>query len=60
MKSKQHNQLMKHKPSPFTQSITDLFGRIYKSVPTTDESGKQVLFSVAIPDQIIDVSTVLV
>ena len=30
------------------------------SVPTTNKSGKQVLFSVAIPEQISDVSTVLV
>ena len=48
MKSKQHNQLMKHKPSPFTQSITDFFGGINKS-------GKQVSSSVAIPEQTSDV-----
>ena len=52
MKSKQHYQIMKHKPSPFTQSITDFFGGMNKS-------GKQVLFSVAIPEQTSDVSTVL-
>ena len=51
---------MKHKSSPFTQSITDFFGRTNKSVPTTKKSGKQVSFSVAIPEQIGDVSTVLV
>ena len=35
MKSKQHNQIMKHKQSPYTQSITDFFGGTNKSVPTT-------------------------
>ena len=58
IKSKQHNQIMKHKQSPFTQSITDFFGRTNKSVPTTNKSGKQVSSSVAIPEQTSDVSTV--
>ena len=60
MKSKEHNQIMKHKQSPFTQSITDFFGGTNKSVPTSNKSDKQVLFSVAIPEQTSDVSTVLV
>ena len=60
MKSKQHNQIMKHRQSIFPQSITDFFGETKKSVPTTNVSGKQVLFSVAIPEQTSDVSTVLV
>ena len=58
IKSKQHNQIMKHKQSPFTQSITDFFGGTNKSVPTTNKSGKQVSSSVAIPEQTSDVSTV--
>ena len=45
VKSKQHNQIMKHKQSPVTQSITDFFGGTNKSVPTTNKSGKQVLSS---------------
>ena len=60
MKSEQHNQIMKHKRSSFTQSITDFFGGTNKSAPTTNKSGKQVLFSMAIPEQTSDVSTVLV
>ena len=36
MKSKQHNQITKHKQSPFTQSITDFFGKTNKSAPTTN------------------------
>ena len=60
MKSKQHNQIMKHEQSIFTQSITDFFGGTNKSAPTTNKSGKQVLFSVAIPEQTSDVLTVLV
>ena len=60
MKNKQHNQIVKHKQSPFTQSITDFFGGTNKSAPTTNKSGKQVLFSVAIPEQTSDVFTVLV
>ena len=39
------------KISPFTQSITDFFGG-------TNKSGKQVSFSVAIPEQTSNVSTV--
>ena len=58
MKSKQHNQIMKHKPSPFTHSITDLFGRRNKSASTTNESGEQVSSSVDIPEQTSDVSAV--
>ena len=50
---------MKHKQSPFTQSITDFFGEKNKSAPSTSKSGKQVLFSVAIPKQTSNVSTVL-
>ena len=34
MKSKQHNQIMKHKQSPYTQSTTDFFGATNESVPT--------------------------
>ena len=51
---------MKHKQSPFTRSITDFFGRTNKSAPTTNKSGQQVSFSVAITEQTGDVSTVLV
>ena len=40
MRSKQHDQIMKQKPSPFTQSITDFFGRANKSAPTTNKSGE--------------------
>ena len=58
MKSKQHNQTMKHKQSLFTQSITDFFGRTNKSASTTNKSGKQVSFSVAVFEQTSDVSTV--
>ena len=58
MKSKQHNPIMKHKQSPFTQSITDFFGGTNKSVPTTNKSGKQVSSSAAITEQTSDVSTV--
>ena len=58
MKSQQHNQIMEQKQSFFTQSITDFFGKTNKSVPTTNESGKQVSSSVAIPEQTSDVSTV--
>ena len=60
MKSKQHYHIMKYKQSPHTQSITDFFGETNKSVPTTNKSGEQVLFSVAIPKQTSDVSTVLI
>ena len=60
MKSKQCNQIMKYKQSPFTQSITGFFGATNKSAPITNKSGKQVLFFVAIPEQTSDVSTVLV
>ena len=49
---------MKHKQSPFTQSITDFFGRTNKSAPTTNKSGEQVSSSVAITKQTSDVSTV--
>ena len=58
MKSKQHNQIMKLRQSPYTQSITDFFGRTNKSTPTTNESGEQVSSSVAILEQTGDVSTV--
>ena len=58
MKSKQHNQIMKHKPSSFTQSISNFFGGKNKSSPTTNKSGEQVLFSVGISEQTSDVSTV--
>ena len=60
MKSKQQNQIMKHKQSPFTQSITGFFGRTNKSAPTTNKSGKQVSSSVVSPEQTSDLSTVLV
>ena len=60
MKSKQHNQIMKHKQSPCTQSITDFFDRKNESASTTNKSGKQVSSSVAISEQTSDVSTVLV
>ena len=60
VKGKQHNQIMKHKQSPFMQSITDFFGGTNKSVPTTNKSGKQVIFFGAIAKQTSDVSTVLV
>ena len=58
MKSKQHNQIMKHKQSPFTQLITDFFGGTNKSASTTNKSGEQVSSSVAITEQTSDVSTV--
>ena len=58
MKSKQHNQIMRHNQSPYTQSVTDFFGGTNKSAPTTNEFGEQVLSSVAIPEQTSDVSTV--
>ena len=58
MKSKQHNQIMKHKQSPFTQSITDFFGETNKSAPTINKSGKQVSSSVVSPEQTSNVSTV--
>ena len=51
MKSKQHNQIIKHKQSPFTQSISDFFGRTNKSEPTTNESCEQDISTVAIPEQ---------
>ena len=57
-KSKQHNQIMKHKQSLYTQSITDFFGGTNKSGPTTNKSGEQVSSSVAIPEQTSDVSAV--
>ena len=57
IKSKQHKQFMKHKQSPYTQSITYFFGGTNKSVPTTNKSGEQVSFSVAIPEQTSDLST---
>ena len=60
MKSKQHNQIMKHRQSIFPQSITDFFGETKKSAPATTKSGTQVSSSVAIPEQTSDVSTVLV
>ena len=55
IKSKQHNQIMKHKQSPYTQSITDFFGRTNKSVLTTNKSGEQVSSSVALAEQTSDV-----
>ena len=58
MKSKQHNQIIKHKQSPCTQSITDFFGRTNTSTHTTNKSGDPVSSSVAIPQQTSDVSTV--
>ena len=58
MKSKQHNQIMKHKQSSFTQSITDFFDGTNKFAPTTNKSGEQVSPSVAIREQTSDVSTV--
>ena len=58
IKSKQHNEITKHKQSPFTQSITDFFGGTNKSAPTTNKFGKQVF--VVSPEQTSDVSTVLV
>ena len=58
MKSKQHNQIMKLKQSPYTQSSTDFFGRTNKSASSTSESGEQVSPTVAIPEQTSDVSTV--
>ena len=51
MKSKQHNQIMNHKQSLYTQSITDFFGGTNCSVPATNESGQQVSSSVAITEQ---------
>ena len=48
--SKQHNQIMKHKPSPFSQSITDFFGKTNKSAPITNKSGEQVSSSLASPE----------
>ena len=48
---------MKHKPIPFTQSITDFFGMTNKSAPTTNKSGERVSSSVAIPEQTSDVSS---
>ena len=58
MKSEQHNQIVKYKQSPFTQSITDFFGGTNKSAPTTNKSGEQVSSSVAIPEQTSNVGTV--
>ena len=58
MKSKQHNQIIKHRQCPYTQSITDFFGGTNKSAPTTNESGEQVSSCVVIPGQTSDVSTV--
>ena len=58
MKSKQLNQIKKHKQSLFPQSITDFFGGTNKSAPTTNKSGKQVSSFVAIPEQTSVVSTV--
>ena len=58
MKSKQHNQIMKHKQNPFTQSITDFFGGTNKSAPTTKKSDKQVSSFMAISEQTSDVLTV--
>ena len=55
MKSKQHNQIMKHKQSPYAQSISGFFDGTNRSVPTTNESGEQVLSSVAILEQTSDV-----
>ena len=57
MKSKQHNQIMKHKQSPYTQSITNFFGRANNSAFTTNKSGEQVSSTVAIPEQTSDMST---
>ena len=54
MKSKQHNQIMKHKQSPYTQSISDFFDGTNKSSPT-NASGEPVSSSVAIPEQTSDV-----
>ena len=54
MKSKQHNQIMKHKQSTYTQSISDFFGGTNKSAPTTNESGEQVSSFVAITEQTSD------
>ena len=57
MKSKQHNQIMKHKQSPYTQSITDFFGGTNKSVSTTNEFGEHISSTVAILEQTSDGST---
>ena len=57
MKSKQHNRIMEHKQSPYTQSITDFFVRTNTS-ESTNESGEQVSSTAAIPEQTSDVSTV--
>ena len=58
MKSKQHNQIMKHKQSLYAQSITNFFGGTNRSAPTTNKSGEQVSSFVAIPEQTSDMSTV--
>ena len=57
VKSKQHNQILKHKQNPYIQLITD-FGKTNKSAPTTNKFGEQVLSSVAISEQTSHVSTV--
>ena len=57
MESKQHKQIIKHKPSPFTQSVTDFFGRTNKFAPSTNKSGERVSSSVTIPEQTSGVST---
>ena len=49
---------MKHKQSPYTQSVTDFFDWTYKSASTTNQSGEHVSSTVVIPDQTSDVSTV--
>ena len=53
MKSKQHNQIMKHKQSPFTQPITDFSGK----TPTNLVNKFHPLVS---PEQTSDVLIVLV
>ena len=55
MKSKQLNQIMKHKQSSYTQLISGFFDWTNKSAPTTNESGEQVSSSVAILEQTSDV-----
>ena len=49
MKSKQHNQIMKHKQSPSTQLITNFFSGASSSVPATgdiDEPGSSISSSI--------------
>ena len=42
MKSKQHNQVVEHKQSSYTQSISDFFGGTNTPAPATNKSGEQV------------------